>query len=86
MGIFTTVLTKQHNYFYLCDFRSRDERGLSVVRQTSILLKFFDFMEVEKYIQAFRLEHRNLDQSYFQLKFVCVNKERILISDILPYY
>ena len=86
MGGFTTALMKQHNHFYLFDSHSRDEQGLSVAGGTSVLLKFSDLMEVEKYIQVFYLEYRSLEQSYFQLQFVYVNIDRILRLDILCYY
>ena len=43
-------------------------------------------MDVGKYIQVFYLEHRSLEQSYFQLQFVYVNIDRILRLDILCYY
>ena len=85
---------KQHNYFYLFDSHSRDERGLSAAGGTSFLLKFSHLMEVDKYIQVFYLEYRSLEQSYFQLQFVYVNIDRILryryiviiYTDILCYY
>ena len=86
MGGFTTALMKQHNHFYLFDSHSRDEQGLSVAGGTSVLLKFSDLMEVEKYIQVFYLEYRSLEQSYFQLQFVYVNIDRILRSNILCDY
>ena len=38
--LFMGALIKQHNHFYLFDFHSRDEWGLSVAGRTSILLKF----------------------------------------------
>ena len=50
---FTTAIMKQHGYFYLFDPHSRDEQGLSIVGGTSVLLKFSDLTEVEKYIQVF---------------------------------
>ena len=50
MGGFTTAIMKQHSYFYIFDSYSRDERGLSLVGGTSMLLKFSDLTEVEKYI------------------------------------
>ena len=86
MGGFTTALMKQHNHFYLFDSHSRDEQGLSVAGGTSVLLKFSDLMEVEKYIQVFYLEYRSLEQSDFQLQFVYVNIDRILRSKILCDY
>ena len=55
IGRFTTAIMKQHGYFYLFDSHSRDKRGLSIVGGTSVLLKFRDLTEVEKYIQVFYL-------------------------------
>ena len=60
MGGFTTAIMKQYGYFYLFDSHSRDEQGLSIVGGTSVLLKFSDLTEVEKYIQVFYLEYRSL--------------------------
>ena len=57
MGGLTTTLMKQHNHFYLFDSHSRDEQGLSVAGGISVLLRFSDPMEVEKYIQVFYLEY-----------------------------
>ena len=56
---------KQNNYFYLFDSQSRDERGLSGVGGTSVLIKFSDLREVEKYIQVFYLEYKSLKQLCF---------------------
>ena len=86
MGGFTTAIMKQHVYFYLFDSHSRDEQSLSIVGGTSVLLKFSDLTEVEKYIQVFYLEYRSLEQSYFQLQFVRINIDRVLSSNILNHY
>ena len=64
MGRFTTALMKQ-NYFYFFDSHSSDERALSIVGGTSVLLKFSDLAEAEKYIEVFYLEYRSLEQSCF---------------------
>ena len=47
------------------DSHGRDERGLSIVGGTSVLLKFSDLREVEKYIQVLYLEYKSLEQSFF---------------------
>ena len=75
MGGFTTELMKQNNHFYLLDSQSRDQRGLSIVGETSVLLKFLDLKQVEKNIQVFYLEYRSLEQSCFQLQCMHVNKD-----------
>ena len=56
---------KQNNYFYLFRSQSRDERGLSGVGGTSVLIKFSDLREVENYIQVFYLEYKSLEQLCF---------------------
>ena len=43
-------------------------------------------MEVEKYIQFFYLQYRNIDQSYFQLQFVSINIDRVLSSNLMNHY
>ena len=40
------------NCYYLFDSHSRDERGFSVVDGTSVLMKFMDLYELEKYLQV----------------------------------
>ena len=37
---------------------------------TSVLMKFNDLFETEKYIQVAYLENRDKQQSYFQIEFV----------------
>ena len=58
---------------YLFDSHSRDERGLSVVDGTSVLIKFKHLYELEKYLQVTYLEYRDRQQAYFHLEFVGVN-------------
>ena len=77
---------KQYGYFYLFDSHIRDERGLRVDPGTSVLLKFRDLTEVEKYIQVFYLEYRCIEQSYVQLQFVNINIDRVLSSNMLNHY
>ena len=58
----------------LCDYSySRDERGLSVVDGTSVLTKFRDLYELEKYLLVAYLEYTERQQTYFQLQFVEVS-------------
>lgn len=56
MGGFSTAIMKQRNYFYTFDSRGRDDQGLYMVGKTLMILNFYDFREVEKYIKAFYLE------------------------------
>ena len=72
MGVFITVIMKHQDYIYLFDSH-RDKQGLRLVGRTSVILKFSDLQEVEKYIQVFYLEYKTLEQSYFQLQFVRIN-------------
>ena len=74
---------KQNNHSYLFDSQSRDETGLSIVDGTSVLIKFSDLREVEKYIQVFYLEYERLEQSWFQLQFMDVPTDGVLSSVIL---
>ena len=61
------------NSYYLFDSNSRDERDLSVVDATSVLMKFRDLYELEKCLQVAYLEYRDRQQAYLQLQFVEVN-------------
>ena len=70
---FTAVIILLGNCCYLFDSHSRDERGLSVVAGTSVLIKFKHLYELEKYLQVAYLEYRDRQQAYFQLEFVGVN-------------
>ena len=63
-GFTIAVITKGPN-FYLFDSHSRDHRGLSVPDGTSVLLRFKDLFEIEKYIQVAYLEYRDLQHSSF---------------------
>ena len=83
MGGFTAALMKQNNHFHLFDSQSRDERGLSIVGGTSVLLKFLDLKQVEKNIQVFYLEYRSLEQSCFQLQCMHVNKDIIELGHFM---
>ena len=51
--------------YYLYDSNRHDERGLSMVDGTSVLMKFRDLYELEKYLQVAYLEYRARQQAYF---------------------
>ena len=70
---FTNAIVLLRNCYYLFVSPSRDERGFSVVDGTSVLMKFKDLYELEKYLQVAYLEYRDRQQAYFQLLFVEVN-------------
>ena len=70
---FATAIILLRNCYYLFDSHSRDERGLSVTDETSVLMKFRDLYELDKYLQVAYLEYRDKQQAYFQLQFVEVN-------------
>ena len=70
MERFTTAIILLRNCYYLFDSHSRDERGLSVVDGASVLMKFRDLYELEKYLQVAYVEYRDRQQAYFQLQFV----------------
>ena len=70
---FTTGIILLRNCYYLFDSHSCDERGLSVVNGTSVLMKLRDCYELEKHLQVAYLENRDRQQAFFQLQFVKVN-------------
>ena len=47
---FTTAIISSGYFYYLFDSHSHDERELSVIDGTSVLMKFNDLFEIEKYI------------------------------------
>ena len=73
MEEFTTATILLRNCYYLFDSHSQDERGLSTVDGASVLMKFRDLYEFEKYLQVAYLEYRDRKQAYFQLQFDEVN-------------
>ena len=73
MERFTTGIILLRNCYYLLDSHSCDERGLSVVNGTSVLMKLRDCYELEKHLQVAYLENRDRQQAFFQLQFVKVN-------------
>ena len=79
---FTTVIISSGNYSYLFDSNSRDEKGLSVIDGTSVLMKFNDFFENEKYIQVAYSEYRDRQQAYFQIQFIKVTVGSIEKTEI----
>ena len=70
MEVFKTAIISSRNRYYLLDSHIRDERGLSVIDGTSVLMKFNDLFEIEKYIQVRYLEYRDRQQAYFQIQFI----------------
>ena len=83
---FTTAIILLRNYYYLFDLQSRDERGLNVVDETSVLMRFRDLYELEKHLQVAYLEYRDRQQASFQLQFVEVNVGSIEKVDIYSQY
>ena len=83
MGSNTTALVTYGSSVYLFDSHSRDERGLTVADGTSVLLKFKNLLEVEKYMQVTYLEYRDIQRMYFQLQFVCINFDNIVRTNII---
>ena len=67
----------RYYYYYLFDSHSRDERGLVVEDGQSVLLKFRDLLQVEKYIQVVYLEFRDSQSEFFQMQFVKVTVSNI---------
>ena len=49
--------------YYLFNSDSRDKRGLGVVDGTSVLMKFRDLYELEKYLKVAYLEYRARQQA-----------------------
>ena len=74
------------NCYYLFDSHSRDERDLSVVDTTSVLMKFRDLYELEKCLQVAYLKYRDRQQAYFQLQFVNELMAREVIVEIQPVF
>ena len=83
---FTTAIILLRNCCYLFDSHSRNERGSSVVDGISVLLKFSDLYELEKYLQVPYLEYRDRQQAYFRLQFVEVNVRSDEKVDIYSQY
>ena len=83
---FTTAVILLRNCYYLFDSHSRDERDLSVVDTTSVLMKFRDLYELEKCLQVAYLKYRDRQQAYFQLQFVNELMAREVIVEIQPVF
>ena len=79
---FATAIISSGNCYPLFDSHSRDERGLSVIDGTSVLMKFIDLFEIEKYIQVAYLEYRDRQQVYFQIQFIKVTVGSIEKTEI----
>lgn len=71
---------------YWFDSHSQDEHSLSVVCGTSVLLKFRNLSEVEKYIHIAYLEYRDIQRLYFQIQFLRVNLSSAEISNTYSQY
>ena len=67
---FATAIISSGNGYHLFNLHGRDERGLSVIDGTSVLMKFNDLFEIEKHIQVAYLEYRDRQQVYFKIQFI----------------
>ena len=68
---FTTTIVLLRNFYYLFDSHSRNERVLSLVDGTLVLMKFRDLYELEKYLQVAYLEYIDRQQTCAQSVTVC---------------
>ena len=68
------------------DSHSLDERGLSIVNESSVLLKFKYLIEHEKYIQIAYLQYRDIQNMYIQIQFVSINIEESIRKSMYIYY
>ena len=69
----TTAIVPRKNKFYPFDSHSRGGRGFCVSDGTSVLLRFHNLSEVERFIQVAYLEFRDIQRLYFQLQFVKID-------------
>lgn len=69
IAIYRTISNTISTY-YVFDSHSRDLRGLTAPNGTSVLLRFDNLYELEKYIQVFYLEYRSKEITYFQIQFI----------------
>ena len=69
----STAIVPKENKFYLFDSHSCDGRGFCVSDGTSVLLRFRNLSEVERYIQVAYLEFRDIQGLYFQLQFIKID-------------
>ena len=53
---------------------------------TSVLMKFNDLFEIEKYIQVAYLEYRDRQQAYFQIQFTEVTVGSIEKTEIYSQF
>ena len=79
---FATAIISSGNCYHLFDSHSRDERGLSVIDGTSVLMKFNDLFEIEKYIQVAYLEYTDRHQARFQIQVIEVTVGSIEKTEI----
>ena len=82
----SNCLNNIQSLIYWFDSHSQDEHGLSVVCGTSVLLKFRNLSEVEKYIHIAYLEYRDIQRLYFQIQFLRVNLSSAEISNTYSQY
>lgn len=87
MGSLTIAIIQKNQFQYVFHSDSRDERGLFVPNGKSVLLKFKDFYESEKYIQVaylyYCLQYKDRTQQYFQAQLVQIHVDQALRLDIL---
>ena len=79
---FATATISSGNCYYLFDSHSHEERGLSLIDGTSVLMKFNDLFDIEKCIQVAYLEYRDRQQAYFQIQFMEVTVGSIEKTEI----
>ena len=63
----TKAIVPLLNKVYLFDSNSHDGRSLCVSDDTSVLLRFHDLLEVERYIEVAHMKFRDIQRLYFQL-------------------
>ena len=64
-GLTIAFIQKKNQFQYVFKSHSRDERGLLVPNENSVLSKFRNLFELEKYIQVAYLQYRDRAQQYF---------------------
>ena len=69
----TTALITYSHCLYWFDSRSRDELGFRVACETSVLLKFRNLREVQRYIQVAYLGYSEIQRLYSQIQFSRLN-------------
>ena len=77
LGGNTTAIISLQYFFYVSDLHSRDERGLNIPNDQSVLLRFRYTFEIEKYIQVAYLEFGDKQPMYFQAQCMRLRTEAI---------